>query len=66
MQPTFSSIGGRLHLSASLSDMSGRDKVQLFQALMEQLGITQRLHEEPDQTARAQEILVEQWNKHWG
>lgn len=63
---TFDPIGKRIHLGTDICNLSGRDKVALFQALMEDLGITERLSAEPDATLRAQEIITEQWEKHWG
>jgi hypothetical protein len=33
---------------------------------MDELGITEAFQEFPDQTAWAQELLIKQWDKHWG
>lgn len=59
-------IGKKIHQECSISNLSGRCKVELFTALMEELGITDRLHNEPDETGRAQKIMTEQFDKHWG
>ena len=48
-----------------LEHLSGRDKVELFRTLMDQLGISERMSAEPDETGRAQQIITEQWNKCW-
>lgn len=65
MKPEYSSIGRTLHLRARVADLSGQEKVNLFQFLLEELGILQRFQREPDETARAQEIIAEQWHVHW-
>jgi len=61
----FSSIGGSLTIHTPVSELSGRDKVSLFQWLMEDLGITRRLQENPDETEAAQVIIAEQWDLAW-
>jgi len=61
----YDAIGRRIHQSTEIQQLSGRDKVQLFQHLCEDLGIMQRLHEHPDETEFVQKIFVEQWDKHW-
>lgn len=63
---TFNSIGKGFTMRMPLEMLSGRDKVALFQALMDDLGITDRLLAAPDETACAQAIIEEQGAKHWG
>lgn len=65
MSIKFSSIGADLTVRVSVRDLSNRDKVELFRELMDQLGITERLSKEADATARAQQIIAEQWNIAW-
>jgi len=45
--------------------LSARDKVELFRALMDDLGISERFHAEPDAVAEASKIIVEQWGRAW-
>jgi hypothetical protein len=61
----FSSICPSINVRVGINHLSSRDKVELFRFLLEDLGIANRLHDEPDATARAQEIITEQWTKHW-
>ena len=62
----FSSICPTITVRVGINHLSNRDKVELFRFLMEDLGISNRVHDEPDATARAQEIITEQWTKFWG
>ena len=48
-----------------LSQISGRSKVILMQALMEDLGISAAFIREFEGTARAQQIIADQWTFHW-
>jgi len=61
----FSTICPGFTVRIGLEHLSPRDKVELFRTLMDQLGITERMHAEADATARAQEIITEQWTAHW-
>ena len=61
----YDSIGKKIVMRADLSSMSGRDKVNLFQALMDDLGITEVFHQYPDETAFAQQEMVNKWDKMW-
>lgn len=63
---TFDTIGKRVVLSTRIENLSGKDQVELYVALSEILGITERMLAQPDETARAQEIISEQFAKHWG
>lgn len=63
---TFDSIGPGFTVRVPLELLSDRDKVELFSILMDDLGITERLHADPDGTAVAQAIITEQWSKAWG
>jgi hypothetical protein len=70
MQPVpakihFENIGNTIQLRMNVADLSSRDKIALFQWLLEDLGINERFHENPDETAFAQRLIVEQWDKHW-
>lgn len=63
---TFSPIGKPgLTVRVDTDLLSARDKVELFRTLMDDLGITERFRADPDGTAKAQEIVTEQWNRHW-
>lgn len=62
----FSAICPGFTVRIGLEHLSARDKIELFRTLMDQLGITERLTAEADATARAQQIIVEQWTAHWG
>lgn len=61
----YSATVGTIHLKMAVEDMTGQDKVQLLQHLMELLGINERFRNEPDATDRAQAIITEQGNEHW-
>lgn len=62
---TYDSIGRAIHLQCTLDYLSEQDRVQLFQQLLIDLGIDARFSEESDETTRAQQIIVEQYDKHW-
>ena len=62
----FSSICPSISVRVGINHLSNRDKVELFRFLLEDLGISNRFHDEPDETARAQVIITEQWTKFWG
>jgi hypothetical protein len=62
----FNSIFPGLTVRVSIDHISKRDKVELFRFLLDDLGIAERFHNEADATARAQEIITEQWGKFWG
>ena len=61
----FSTICLGFVVRIELEHLSGRDKVELFRTLMDQLGISERMSAEPDETGRAQQIITEQWDKYW-
>ena len=61
----FSTICPGFTFRIGLEHLSSRDKVELFRTLMDQLGISERMSAEADATARAQEIITEQWTAHW-
>ena len=61
----YDSIGKRIHVRADLSSLSGRDKVNLFKDLMDDLGITEVFQQYPDETAFAAEEMVKKWDKLW-
>lgn len=65
MSLSFSTIGREFTVRVKLAELSGRDRVELFRELMDALGITDRMNAEPNATARAQEIITEQWTAHW-
>ena len=62
----FSSTCPSISVRVGINHLSNRDKVELFRFLLEDLGIANRFHDEGDATARAQEIITEQWTKFWG
>lgn len=61
----FNSIGNSVSIHFNVSEFSSRDKVELFNYLMDDLGITERCNENPDETAGFQEIWKEQIDKAW-
>ena len=63
----FDSIGNSITTRVALSELSGRDKVNILQYLMEDLGITCRIEIfGPELTyALFQRIWSEQTNKAW-
>lgn len=63
--PRYSQTTKRIHFSLSVGSLSSRDKVTLFQALMDDLGITEVLHANGDETAKAQELMAKQWDIAW-
>jgi len=66
MSIVFDSIGGTIVTRSKVQDLNKRDQIALFQELLINLGILERFQDEPDPTARAQEIITEQYTKHWG
>lgn len=62
----FNDTTKKLVFATSLGNLSGRDQVNLYSALSDILGITAGMRAEPNATARAQEIISEQFEKHWG
>lgn len=61
----YDTIGRKIVTRIPIEQLSGRDKVNLFQHLMEDLGIAQRFSDKPDETGEAQKIMTEQWDIHW-
>tara|TARA_R110000868_G_scaffold49960_1_gene160303 strand:+ start:358 stop:573 length:216 start_codon:yes stop_codon:yes gene_type:complete len=61
----YSTIGKQLTVRIGLDDLTPRDKVELFRTLMDDLGITERMHAEPEESAWAQRMVTEQWTKAW-
>lgn len=61
----YDSIGRSITQRTKISSLSGRDKVNLFNDLMDELGITKRCQDDPDGTFRFQEIWKEQIDKAW-
>lgn len=61
----WSSIGHQIVSRIDICMLSSRDKVQLFQFLLEDLGINRRLQEEAEATERAQQIMIEQFDIFW-
>lgn len=61
----YSSIGQGFTLHVPLKLLSPRDKVVLFQKLLDDLGITEQFSAYPDETGFAQQLITEQWDKHW-
>lgn len=62
----FDIVSGRIIQQTDISALSGADKVQLFEALLKHLGIADRFASEPEATERAQKIMTEQFDAHWG
>jgi len=61
----YDSISRSISQRSRISELSDRDKVNLFNDLMDDLGILRRCQEEPDRTAGFQEIWQEQVNIAW-
>lgn len=61
----YDSISKTVVQRTKVMTLSGRDKVNLFNDLMDDLGITARLQAEPDATTRFQEIWKEQIDRNW-
>lgn len=64
-QASFTQLGNTFQMSFNLACLSGRDKVALCHALMQDLGIAEAFAREPIATAAASEIISNQWNKAW-
>ena len=66
----YDSIGKSMVQRSKLSDLSGREMVNLFNDLMDELGITKRIQNEPEgeeiKTERFKKIWQEQTDKAWG
>ena len=58
-------IGNKINLRVSIGDMTERDKVDLCQHLLEDLGILERFRQQSDETYTAQLIMVEQFQLAW-
>ena len=61
----FTTIVPGFTIRLGVNHLSSRDKAELFRFLLDDLGITAKLTAEPEATARAQEIITEQWDAHW-
>jgi len=60
----YDSIGKRLRMTADLSELSGRDKVNLFHELAQQLGVYDAIAASPVYKETAQ-IISDALGKHW-
>lgn len=63
MKTHFSSMSDRISMECDLKELTGRDKVSLFKSLLDELGISDRLHQEKQD--KAFEIINEQFTKFW-
>jgi hypothetical protein len=61
----YDSLSKKIVVREPVTLLPTRDKVNLFNDLMDELGITARIQAEPDATARFQEIWKEQIDKFW-
>lgn len=65
-QVWYDSIGMRIVSSQPVKNLSGRDKCQLMNHLMEDLGLMAAIQAEPDSCERFQQLWKECIDKHWG
>jgi transposase-like protein len=62
---TFDPIGNRIQMSMDLDNLSGRDKCNLLNALMDNMGLTERISAAPDSCESFQLIWKERMDAHW-
>lgn len=63
---TFDRVGKRVNLGIDLTGFSGRDQIHLFIELARELGISERLKEDPETLKIFEEQLPHWWKEEEG
>lgn len=61
----FDAVTGKLTMQASVKGLSGREKCQLFNALLDELGLMAELQESPDSCESFQVLWKKAMERHW-